>query len=380
MPDGRPRFPFARPDLPPPAAWLDDLQLSYEQRWFSNGGPLVRRLEGELARRDPAGGRDAVVVASATAGLVATLIALGLDGPVALPAFTFPASAHAVAMAGCTPVLCDVDPLTWELSPAAAAHAVREHGCVAIMHVRAFGLCRDLAAIERVADAAGVPLVVDSAAAYGGATAGREPLGRAGIAEVFSAHATKVFAAGEGGFVLAAPELAAAVRRAGNFALDGLEVTGRGLNAKLSELSAAVMLAALEQLDDVVERRRATAAALLAAARASGLPFTLPDGIGQPPWQGLPLLLPSAAARDGALSELRRAGVEARPYYAPGLQRTRAFARCADEALPVTDELSERMLCLPVYSRLEPGELELLAGLLTAALTTTKEEHGLSRR
>ena len=377
----RPLFPFARPELPPPASWLGHLEISYAERWFSNGGPLVRRLEDELAARDRASGRAAVVTASATAGLVGALLALDVRGPVALPSFTFPATAHAVELAGCTPVLCDVDAETWELSPEAAAAAVREHHCAAIIHVRSFGLCRDLRPIEDVAAATGVPLIVDSAAAFGGETTGRVPAGRAGTAEVFSFHATKVFAAGEGGAVLAPPELTDAIRHASNFALAGTDVTSRGLNGKMSELTAAVALAMLERLEAHVAARAHMVAALLAAAEGSGLAFEPPHDPGRPPWQGLPLLLQTADVRERVLAGLRRAGIEARPYYAPGLHRTRAFAGRETGQLTVTENLSERVLCLPVYSRVAPEELVLLTTALHGALTAARaHDRGLSRR
>jgi dTDP-4-amino-4,6-dideoxygalactose transaminase len=379
MADLRPRYPFARPAVPPPAAWLGHLERSYEQRWFSNGGPLVRRLEDELALRDHAGERQAVAVASATAGLVATLIALDLRGPVALPSFTFPASAHAVELAGCTPVLCDVDPDTWELSPAAAERAIAKQGCVAVMHVRAYGLCRDLSAIEAVTRAAGVPLVVDSAAAYGGTDAAGRPPGRAGVAEVFSLHATKVFAVGEGGAVLADPPLAEAIAAASNFALAGTEVTGRGLNAKMSELTAAVGLAALERLDAHVAQRREAVARLIAVL--DDQLATPPAAAGDPPWQGLPLLLPDEAARERMLSALHAAGIEARRYYYPGLHRTRAFGACAPAPLPVTEQLASRIICLPVYSVYDVGELETFVNeVARSAAAATARGDGLSRR
>jgi dTDP-4-amino-4,6-dideoxygalactose transaminase len=381
MPDTRLRYPFARPAVPPPGTWLGYLEASYEQRWFSNGGPLVRQLERRLAQRTPGAARTSAAAASATSGLVGTLLALGVRGPVALPSFTFPASAHAIELAGCIPVLCDVDPVTWELSCEAAATAVRNHDCVAIMHVRPFGLCRDLGAVEHVAASTGVPLIVDSAAAFGGRTAAGVPVGGAGHAEVFSFHATKVFAAGEGGAVFAAPQLTERIERSMNFSLAGGEVGARGLNGKMSELTAAVALAMLDRLDEHVARRRAAVERLLAAARASGMPFETPAQPGAPPWQGLPLLIRTASMRERALRELHRAGVEARAYYTPSLHRTRAWRQNAAEPLPVSEELSDRMLCLPVYSDLEPAELDELAGIVCDALAiaTEAEAHGVSR-
>lgn len=373
MRDARPRFPFTRPRVPPPERWLGHLETAYATRWFSNHGPLVRRLERALAD-DVGPDREAVTCASATAGLVGALLALDVRGPVAVPAFTFPATAHAIQLAGCEPVLCDVDPERWELAPEAAAQAVEEHGCVAIVHVRAYGLCRDLGPLEAVARAAGVPLVVDAAAAYGGADPHGRPVGGAGVAEVFSFHATKAFAVGEGGAVLAEPELAARVRHVLNFALADGEVTGRGLNGKMSEHAAAVALAMREELADHLAARRAVVARLQAAVAAAGVPACAPPQPGAPPWQGLPLLLEDRAAREQAVAALARAGVEARRYYAPGLHRTRAFAARAARPLPVTDALADRVLCLPVYADLDDGERERFAAVVHAALETITEE------
>jgi dTDP-4-amino-4,6-dideoxygalactose transaminase len=356
--------------LPAPEEWLPFLAPAYAERWFSNGGPVTEWFEREVAARCP-DAREAVAVASATAGLAATLMALGVSGPVAMPAFTFPATAHAALMAGCRPVFCDVDPETWELDPQAVERTLRAQRCAAVVHVRPFGFLRDLSAIEAVAAAAGVPLVVDAAAAFGGSGDDGRPPGGAGAAEVFSFHATKVMAIGEGGAVLAAPELAARIRRAGNFALDGLDVTGRGLNGKLPDTTAAIGLAALRRLDEHVATRRAAVRELAKAASGGGA-VALPVRPGRAAWQGLPILTADGTTRAAALARLRRAGIEARVYYAPGLHRTTAFARCARGPLPVTDALVERILCLPVHADLAGERLEAVAAAVAAALRGRK--------
>ena len=359
--------PFARPLVPPPGEWLPFLEESYETRWFTNGGPVGERLERELEGRVGSQDRAAVLVSSATAGLTAALLALGVEGAVAVPAFTFPATAHAVRLAGCRPVLCDVDPDTWELTPSAARAAVRDHGCRAIMHVRPFGFCRDVSRIESVARELGVPLVIDSAAAFGGTTDDGVAVGGAGDAEVFSFHATKVFAVGEGGAVMAAPPLAERIRKVINFSLSGTDVAGPGLNGKLSDLSAAVGRAMLRRLDEHVAVRRAAVERL---ARAVTGAATLPAKPGRPPWQGLPVLTSDRAARDAALTRLRGESIEARVYYAPGLHRTTAFARFAAAPLPATDAICDRILCLPVHSDLDGPMLDHVADAVARALGT----------
>lgn len=369
------RHPFARPLVPPPDEWLGFLAPAYEHRWFANGGPVAERLERELAAYCGAADREAVLVSSATAGLTAALMGLEVRGKVALPAFTFPATAHAVCLAGCTPVLCDVDPVTWELTPDAAAAAIAEQGCRAVVHVRPFGLCRDVEALEAVTRAAGVPLILDSAAAFGGALADGTRVGGQGDAEVFSFHATKVFAVGEGGVVLAPPATAERLRHVINFSLAPGDVTGPGLNAKLSDLSAAVGLAMLRRLDEHIEVRACAVGRLERVAAEAGASMG-PQDCGAPPWQGLPLLLRDARARAAALATLHRSGVEGRTYYAPGLHRTAAFRAFAPAALPVTDALAARMLCLPVYSDLVGSELDAIASVVDGALIGVGTERG----
>jgi dTDP-4-amino-4,6-dideoxygalactose transaminase len=349
-------FAFTRPTLPAPEEWTPFLAPAYEQRWFSNGGPVAERLEAELAAHLVSPDREVVLVCNATAGLTAALLALEVRGAVAVPSFTFPATAHAVQLAGCTPVLCDVERETWELGPAAATAAVRERGCAAIVHVRPFGLCRDLAPLEAAAADAGVSLVVDAAAAFGTSPSA------CGDAEVFSFHATKVFAVGEGGAVATSPAVAERIRHVSNFALAGSMVTGRGMNAKMSDVTAAIGLAMLRRLDEHVGVRRAVVARF---GEAIGTAAELPRDPGATPWQTLPVLVSDEADRDAVIAALRARGVDARTYYSPGLHRTTAF-RSAD-ALPVTDELTRRVVCLPVYSDLAGRELDTLSEHVAAA-------------
>jgi len=354
------RFPFIRPSVPAPEEWLPDLAASYEAGWFSNRGPAVQALEQELAERF---GRPATAVANATVGLTAVFLALDVRGRVVLPAFTFPATACAVDLAGCEPVFCDVDEKTWELDRAALKKALAG-GAAAVIHVRAFGLCRDLSEVEDLCAAAGVPLVVDSAAGLGGRTAMGDQIGHAGVCEVFSLHATKPFAVGEGGVVLGDAEVIEAVRRASNFGLADGDVVGRGLNAKMDEFAASRSRAMLRRLDAEIEGR-----ARHAAAYREALDHPLvahPVNPGAPPWQTYPVRLLDPAARPALLDELTARGIEARAYYAPALHESSAFR--SNVSLPVCERLSRSILCLPSYGNATEDEIAELTGLIAESL------------
>ncbi len=356
---------FIRPTVPEPAAWLGYLERSYAERVFSNTGPAARRLEAALTERYAGPEREVIVTASCTAGLTAALLAVGARGRVVLPAFTFPATAHAVVQSGCRPVFCDVSPATWELDPEALARVLARFPASVVVHVRAFGFCRDLADVAAVAARHGTRLVVDAAAALGGRLADGMPVGGHGDAEVFSMHVTKVFGVGEGGAVFAAPAHAAAVRRACNFGLADGDVVMPGLNAKLSDVHAAIGLAVLDRIDEVVARRR-TIGARYERLLADCTWATRARDIGRPPLQTYPILVDGAARAAALVEHCRRRDVEVRRYYAPALHRTTAFAACECGPLPVAEDLAARMVCLPVHTDMSEDEIATVADAVTS--------------
>jgi dTDP-4-amino-4,6-dideoxygalactose transaminase len=238
--------------MPPPAEWLPFLMESYATKRSSNFGPASQKLEDRLSSRFADGNRVFLLASSATTGLAAMLLALNIRGRVVLPAFTFPATMRAVQMAGCTPVLCDVDPVTWEMSVETLEPVLRQDRVAAVLPVRAFGFCRDYEPLVGPCAAAGIPVIVDSAAGFGGQIGSERSIGSQAIAEVFSFHATKVFGIGEGGAICVDQSLVDDVRSALNFGI-APKATSRGLNGKLSEFAAAIGLAVLDSFDDFVQ-------------------------------------------------------------------------------------------------------------------------------
>lgn len=362
-------YPFIRPTVPAPEAWLDFLAPAYEERRYSNFGPVASLLERELRQRYASPEHSVVLVSSGTTGLIAALLALDVKGAVAMPSFTFPATASAVALARCTPLFVDISPRTWELDLAQLEQTLQRHRVGAILHVRTLGLCHPLDELEQLAQSLGVPLIVDSAASLGGQEKGGAWVGGRGDAEIFSLHATKVFGVGEGGAVFVREPLAERLRKTINFGLaDGVPET-LGFNGKLSEVHAAIGLAVLELIDGFLARRGEIAGEYRARlAKVVGLEHA-PDG-GTPPWQTYPIALPGDA--DAVVRQLVVAGVGVRRYYFPPLHRTPPFA--ADVSLPTTDDLSARMVCLPVYSDMSGRELEEIIGIVNGVLAQVFKE------
>ncbi len=354
---------FQRPVFPP----LEDIEAYYvESRrlgWFANSGPCHDQLEARAGAL--LGGRRVVPVSSAGLGIVLALRALlGQPQPerrqVIVPSFTFAASAAAIVWAGFEPVFCDIDAESWQLSPERlhAALTARQGRVAAVLACTTFGTPPPGAQLDACMTAtyeAGVPLMVDAAAALGTATTG----GRMPEAEIFSMHATKPMPIGEGGLVvLRDDDTANRVRLLANHGLDddhlAIEV---GLNAKLDEWHCATALAGLDRLHETLEARRERAAMVRASVRDLNIAFQL--NAEHSSTQFVPALMSSGAARDRLVEVARVRGVQTRTYYDPPLHRMPAYAgyERADD-LRVTDEIAARIVSLPMATDLTTDELE----------------------
>ncbi len=371
-----PRIRFQAPRLPAAAEVAERFAVAEQARWYSNEGACWRAFGAGLEAR-LGQGLHCVPLANATLALLVGLRALVGRSPareVLLPSFTFAATAAAVAWAGLRPVFVDVEPAGWHLDAdaLAAALAARPGDVAAVLACSTFGMPpapAQSAAWRAAAAAHGVPVLVDSAAGFGSVDRDGTPLGGQGDAEVFSFHATKPLAIGEGG-MLATADAAVAdrVRRLANFGFrDGVVDDEPGLNAKLAEWPAATGLVALERFDDVLARRRAAAAEVLDALVPLGCTAQADCHGGT--WQFVPVLAPTPAARDAVRAAAARDGLEVRAYYDTPLHRMPAFAGAAVAgSLDVTEDLAGRALSLPMADDQSAADRERIVASVAGAL------------
>ena len=362
------------PDMPEPEAYFPLLREMHGNSWYSNFGPLNQRFEGALKQRYGIYATETCVcVASATSGLSAAIIAAGVTGNVLVPAFTFPASLGAIRAAGATPVVCDVDPSTWALSVETLGQALKVTRAEAVMIVEPFGIHLDLNDLIEFCLERDLAVIIDSAAGLGVERSARPP--HSNVFTVFSMHATKPFAIGEGGCVFAHSDHDAGLRSAINFALPSHPVDPNvewGFNGKMSELHAAVGLTQLDHIDRIVAQRQAQAASY-AEALASNPHLVVPNAVHRSPWQCFPICLSSALAATKLVECGIALGVEIRRYYRPSLSqwpRTETASPCT-----VADSLAERMCVLPLRSGRSHHEApELMRRTLAAVAEVTQME------
>ncbi|MEU8891609.1 dTDP-4-dehydro-6-deoxyglucose aminotransferase [Streptomyces sp. NPDC048442] len=331
------------------ARFLARLEWALDNDWLTNGGPLAMELEGRIA--DLAGVRHCVATCNATSALQLLLRASGVTGQVIMPSLTFAATPHAASWVGLEPVFCDVDPVTGCLDPARVEELITP-ATGAILGVHLWGRAAPVVELEKLAAEHGVKLFFDAAHAFG-CTSGDRPIGSFGNAEVFSLHATKTVMSFEGGAVTTDDgELAERLVALRNFGIDrNKSVTAVGINAKMSECSAAMGLTSLDAFAQTRERNRDNHA--LYRSELHGVPGVevLPfDESERNNHQYLILLTDRAVTglhRDRLQALLQAEKVFPQLYFSPPCHLMPAYRTEPALRLEHTERLAERVLALP---------------------------------
>ena len=329
-------------------------------------GPTVRTLEEKVA--DELDIPYVVAVASCTTGLMLVMQALHATGPVVMPSFTFSATAHAAVWTGGRPVFADIDRTTLTLDPNDTAG--RLAGVSALMATHVYGTPCAVERLDEIAAAEGVPIVYDAAHALGSRRRGRA-VGGFGTAEVFSLSPTKVAPAGEGGLVTTQDgDLAARVRLARNYGNPGdYNCQVVGLNARMSELHAAVALATLSELPHRVTRRNELVQ--IFTDRVDGVPgIRIPavEAGDLSTYKDLTLVVDEHSYGLDVMTltaALTAEGVDSRRYFYPPVHRQDAYAFLGEAPkLPVTDTMAPRVITLPLWTQMDDDTVRQLADLV----------------
>jgi dTDP-4-amino-4,6-dideoxygalactose transaminase len=364
--------PFLSPTFPP----LEELAADYEaicrSGIFTNGGPKERGFAEALEDWVGHGVRFSLTSSATTALQLACAECFGRPGGlVLLPSFTFAAGALALQWSGFAPFFIDIEGGSWQprIADAATILASSRDEVAGVLLCSTFGVANDeVAAWEQLCEHHGVPLVIDSAAGLGSEYASGERLGARGDCEVFSFHATKTLAVGEGGGIATrSPELHARLTRARNFGFDDARtVVALGTNAKMSELTAAIGLRQLGRLTARLNARRCALDRYRMMLEPRGYDFQPNAGRSAVPF--VSVLAPTRAARDSFSRALTRNGVEHRDYYNPPLHQHPFFtSHRRSGRLDNTLDVAARVLSLPMFDGMDEAAFRRIGSALATA-------------
>ena len=364
------KVPLAAPTLPPLDAVLVEIRRLLEQSQLTNG-ETVRCFEEQAA--DYLGVPECVAVSSCTSGLMLVERMMGLSGEVIVPSFTFFATAHSLLWNGLEPVLVDCDARTFNVDPRRVEEAISSDTS-AILGVHVFGCPAAVKELERIAARRGLRLIFDGAHAFGSQVDGTS-VARWGDATVYSLTPTKPLIAGEGGLIATRdPELARRLRQARNYGKgEDYDCRLLGLNARMTEIQAALGRAGLPLVEQGVRRRNELASIYEERlAGIEGLRMQAVDAPLRSSRKDFPVVIDAPSfgcTRDELESFLATDNIETRRYFDPPLHRQHLYS--AGHAshggdLPVTDAISANVLCLPLFAGLKTEIVEAIAERIDA--------------
>jgi perosamine synthetase len=334
-------------------------------------GPRLGEFERAFAAR--LGASHASATSSGTTALHLALRAVGVaegDEVVTSP-FSFVASANAVLYQGARPVFADIDPVTLNLDPVAAA-AVITGRTTALLPVHIFGYPADVPALE----AHGLPIVEDACEALGARHADGTPVGGRGHPAAFGFYANKQLTTGEGGMlVMGSAEHKRRVDSERNQGrapdMGWLDHDRLGFNYRLPEIACAIGLAQLDRLDAMLAARTRVAGWYREALAELELGLPCEDAGGDVRgWFVFVVQLPPAVDRDGTIRALREHGVQSKPYlpaiHLMSFYRERFGHRPGE--FPVCEDVAARSIALPFFPELTEGQVARVAGALATVL------------
>lgn len=361
-----------RPNIGDREAFLKFVGEIFDRHWLSNNGPLAQEFERRIAAY--LGVRHCVAMCNGTIALEIAIRALGLEGEVIVPSYTFIATAHALHWQGITPVFADINPHTHNLEPEAVRRMITPR-TTGIIGVHLWGRGAPVEALQAIADEHGLQLMFDAAHAFGCSYGGRM-IGGFGRAEVLSFHATKFFNTFEGGAIVTNDdELAETMRLMRNFGFAGFDnVIHPGTNGKMIEICAAMGLVNFDFIETVIQvNRRNWFAYRDALAGLTGLRLMPYDEAERNNFQYVILEVDTGcrATRDELVDELHRHNVLARKYFWPGCHRMKPYRDLQPHAglmLPNTEAVAARVIVMPTGTTLSEQQIRAIASIVRSLL------------
>lgn len=353
-------IPVTRPFLPPQPEYQTFLEGVWKRQWLTNMGPLANKLELELKRFLNI--QHTLFVTNGTVALQLAIKALDLHGEIITTPFSFVATASSIVWEGCTPVFVDIDRHTLNLDPSKIEAAITEK-TTAIVATHVYGNPCDVEAIDKIAKKHNLKVIYDAAHAFA-VQLQEKSIFEYGDVSTCSLHATKLYHSVEGGLVTTRDaSLLKKIAFMRNFGFNGPESFAElGINGKNSEFHAAMGLANLPYVNDILEKRKQ-----LSAAYDHYIQHLR---VVKPTWHKnatknfayYPIVFEDAGLMQRCIERLSTNEIGTRRYFYPSLASCLPYLK--PKLLSVTDDISKRVLCLPLYYDLSLEEVEVICRLM----------------
>ena len=356
-------IPVTMPSLAPLEEYVKMLRDVWDSGILTHNGPLVRKLENDLCNKLTV--KNFVAVSNGTIALQMAIKALRLKGEIITTPFTWIATISAIKWEDCIPVFCDIKDDTLNIDPGEIENLISEK-TVAIMPVHVFGNPCDVDAIQNIAQKYNLKVIYDAAHALGSHYNGKSVLEYGDISAV-SLHATKLFNTAEGGGCITMDDkVHETLKRIRFFGHDEeKEVIEDGLNGKMTEVHAALGLANLKYFDIVLDDRKQKYLLYKELlAEESDLTFQkINRGTN---YSYFPIICRSEGMLLRIQKSLNDRGIFPRRYFYPSINTYSAIVPY--KFLPVSEHISKRILCLPLFRNLSMDTIRYISDIIKSSI------------
>ena len=353
-------IPVTKPFLPPQQVYQHYLDGIWKRNWLTNMGPLASDLELKL--KDTLKVNHLLFVTNGTVALQMAIKALDLNGEVITTPFSFVATTSAIVWEHCTPVFVDIDEHSLNIDSDKIEEAITPN-TTAILATHVYGNPCDVEKIEAIAKKHQLKVIYDAAHAFGVEVNGKS-IFEYGYISTCSLHATKLYHSVEGGLVVTKD--AALLKKLAymrNFGFDGPESFAElGINGKNSEYHAAMGLANLKYLDVILQKRKELTARYDEKLKNLKARRPIWHTASENNFAYYPLVFESEELMLQCVELLKLNEVFTRRYFYPSLATSLPYVKPQD--LPLTDDISKKVLCLPLYYDLTLEEVDLICRLI----------------
>ncbi|GAA0871242.1 DegT/DnrJ/EryC1/StrS family aminotransferase [Gangjinia marincola] len=345
--------------LPPQQEYQAILKRAWDNAWLTNRGELTKELEGKL--KEYLSVNHILLLTNGTLPIQIAIRGLGLTGEIITTPFSYVATTSSIVWEHCTPVFVDIDPDYLTIDETKIEAKITSNTS-AIMATHVFGNPCHVEAIEEIAKKHNLKVIYDAAHCFGVRYKGNS-IFNYGDVSTCSFHATKLFHTGEGGGLFCNDkELEGHLYYHHNFGhIDPYTFYGLGINAKISELQSAMGLAVFPYMDEIIENRtRSTKLYTKEFENSSIRTLKIREGT---TWNAAyyPVILKNEETMLHCLNELQKNNINPRRYFYPSLN-TLKYVKY--QSMPVSENISKRILCLPLYYDLEPEVVHTISTLL----------------
>jgi dTDP-4-amino-4,6-dideoxygalactose transaminase len=351
--------------LPEITEYIEYLKGIWERVYLTNNGPLVIELEERL--KTYLNVKHLFLVNNGTIAIQIALKAIGLKGEIITTPFSYVATTSSIVWEGCKPVFADIDSITCNISPKAIIDKITPDTS-AILATHVYGNPCEVSEIKHIADSHKLKVIYDAAHAFGTKYEGKSIM-EFGDVSTLSFHATKLFHTIEGGAIITNnDDIAHHVNYMRSFGHNGPEdFWGLGINGKNSEFHAAMGLCILPKIEEIINDRKSLCRLYDSLIKFEDCGIERPQKLeGTTANYGYyPILMPDENSLLKVVKNLNAYNIFPRRYFYPSLNHLRYIDA---QSAPVSENISRRALCLPLYNGLEKKSIEFISKTINDTL------------